>query len=249
MRFGISYSSDPIYMDPFLLNILKDNLGSVVCVMKTNGSLTKKKSSFLKRLNYFLTLLIALGVFTFLKIILIKALYLFKKNPLKIYCLKNQINYMECETINSEKSKKWLLEQSLDIVFNQSQHIVKKEIIDIPRIGMINRHGSLLPKYRGLLSPFWHLKNNENTGGVSFHFLNAKIDDGKIIWQKKIPINKNETLNSLIKKIFIEARTGFKEVITIVSKKNYKNYLIDNNNESSYYKSPTLKDAFEYRFK
>ena len=65
---------------------------------------------------------------TFFKIILIKALHIFKKDPLKTYCLKNQIDYIECETINSEKSKKWLLDQSLDVVFNQSQHIVKKEI-------------------------------------------------------------------------------------------------------------------------
>lgn len=237
-------------MDPFLLNILEDNLTTIKCVMKTDGSLTKKTSSLSKRVNYVLTLLLILGVYNFIKIIFKKIICKFKSNPIKKYCLKNGINYIECKTINSEKSKKWLQSQSLDVVFNQSQHIVKKEIIDIPNIGMINRHGSLLPKYRGLLSPFWHLKNKEKIGGISFHFLNSKIDEGKIIWQKKIPINKGDTVNTLIKKIFVEARSGFKETIIILRNKNYKITLIENRNEdSTYFKSPTLKDAFEYKFK
>ena len=66
---------------------------------------------------------------------------------------------------------------------------------------ILNIHPSLLPKYKGLNTHQRVLSNNEKYSGCTVHFVNSKLDSGKIILQKKVRITKNETKNSLAKKI------------------------------------------------
>ena len=66
---------------------------------------------------------------------------------------------------------------------------------------IINIHPSLLPKYKGLSTHKKAIENNDKYAGCSVHFVTAKIDSGKIIMQKKVKIRKNDTVDSLSKKI------------------------------------------------
>ena len=66
---------------------------------------------------------------------------------------------------------------------------------------IINIHPSLLPKYKGLNTHKRVLKNNEKYTGCTVHFVTPKLDSGKIILQKRILIDRNETEKSLKKKI------------------------------------------------
>ena len=66
---------------------------------------------------------------------------------------------------------------------------------------IINIHPSLLPKYKGLNTHKRVLKNYEKYSGSTVHYVTSKLDSGKIISQKKILLDKNETEKSLKKKI------------------------------------------------
>jgi formyltetrahydrofolate-dependent phosphoribosylglycinamide formyltransferase len=66
---------------------------------------------------------------------------------------------------------------------------------------ILNIHPSLLPKYKGLNTHQRALDNDEKYSGCTVHFVNARLDSGKIILQKKVKITNNETKNSLAKKI------------------------------------------------
>ena len=66
---------------------------------------------------------------------------------------------------------------------------------------ILNIHPSLLPKYKGLNTHQRALNNNEKYSGCTVHFVNSKLDSGKIILQKKVKISKNETMKSLAKKV------------------------------------------------
>ena len=66
---------------------------------------------------------------------------------------------------------------------------------------IINIHPSYLPKYKGLNTSVRALKNKEKFSGCTVHYVNSKLDSGKIILQKKIKISKNETEFSLDRKI------------------------------------------------
>ena len=66
---------------------------------------------------------------------------------------------------------------------------------------IINMHPSLLPKYKGLNTHQRVLDNNENYSGCTVHYVNSKLDAGKIILQKKVKIFKNDSSEKLSKRI------------------------------------------------
>jgi len=66
---------------------------------------------------------------------------------------------------------------------------------------ILNIHPSLLPKFKGLNTHKRVIDNKEKYSGCTVHYVNSKLDSGKIILQKKIKINKNDTPKSLSKKI------------------------------------------------
>ena len=69
---------------------------------------------------------------------------------------------------------------------------------------ILNIHPSLLPKYKGLNTHERALKNKEKYSGCTVHFVNSRLDSGKIILQKKVKISKKETETSLAKKILAQ---------------------------------------------
>ena len=66
---------------------------------------------------------------------------------------------------------------------------------------ILNIHPSLLPKYKGLNTHEKVIRNKEKFSGCTVHFVNSKLDSGKIILQKKVSINKQDTPKSLAKKV------------------------------------------------
>ena len=79
--------------------------------------------------------------------------------------------------------------------------IISKSFIKNFGNKITNIHPSLLPKFKGLNTHKNVLKNNEVYSGCTVHFVSSKLDSGKVILQKKVLIDKNETENSLKKKI------------------------------------------------
>ena len=69
---------------------------------------------------------------------------------------------------------------------------------------ILNIHPSLLPKYKGLNTHFRAIQNNEPYSGCTVHFVNSKLDSGKIILQKKFKIYKKDTAKSLAARVLIQ---------------------------------------------
>lgn len=86
------------------------------------------------------------------------------------------------------------------LVISSFSKILPREIIHYPRLGSLNVHPSLLPKYRGAHPIHWALLNDEKTTGVTIHTVEEKVDTGKILAQKEIPILNTDDINSLIAK-------------------------------------------------
>ena len=83
---------------------------------------------------------------------------------------------------------------------------------------IINIHPSLLPKYKGLNTHKRVLESKEKYSGCTVHLVNSKVDSGKIILQKKTLIEKNETENSLKKKILKQEHKLYSQSIISVFK-------------------------------
>ena len=83
---------------------------------------------------------------------------------------------------------------------------------------IINIHPSLLPKYKGLDTHERVLKNKEKYSGCTVHYVTSKLDSGKIILQKRIRIDKNETAHSLKLKILKQEHELYPKSIISVFK-------------------------------
>jgi phosphoribosylglycinamide formyltransferase 1 len=82
--------------------------------------------------------------------------------------------------------------------------ILSKSFINNFKGKILNIHPSLLPKYKGLNTHEKAIKNKDKYSGCTVHFVNSRLDSGKIINQKKVKINKFDTLKTLAKKILIQ---------------------------------------------
>ena len=78
---------------------------------------------------------------------------------------------------------------------------------------IINIHPSLLPKYKGLNTHEKAIKNKDKYAGCTVHYVNEKLDSGKIILQKKVRIKKNDTPKSLAKKVLKKEHLLYPEAI------------------------------------
>ena len=79
--------------------------------------------------------------------------------------------------------------------------ILSKNFIKNFKGKIINIHPSLLPKYKGLNTHQRAMNNREKYSGCTVHYVNSKLDSGKIILQKKVRILKNDTFKSLNKRV------------------------------------------------
>tara|TARA_A100001234_G_scaffold210493_1_gene210273 strand:+ start:106 stop:687 length:582 start_codon:yes stop_codon:yes gene_type:complete len=91
--------------------------------------------------------------------------------------------------------------------------ILSKKFIKNFKGKILNIHPSLLPKYKGLNTHERVLKNKEKYSGCTVHFVNSRLDSGKIILQKKVKILKNETKDSLAKKILVQENKLYPKAI------------------------------------
>ncbi len=75
--------------------------------------------------------------------------------------------------------------------------ILPKEVLEIPKYGCINVHGSLLPKYRGAAPIQWSILNGDKTTGVTTIYMDEGMDSGDMILKKEVEIGENETTGEL----------------------------------------------------
>jgi len=120
------------------------------------------------------------------------------------YSYSNKVYVVD--NFNGKQCERFLMELKPDLIllgFSTSR-ILKQHIINIPRIGILNAHPGLLPKYRGLDPIEWAIHNGDDIG-VTIHFVDKGVDTGGIVIQKVINIEKDDTIESLRRKAGIVA--------------------------------------------
>lgn len=204
--------------------------------------------SGLKKLQwYFFTF----GFWNFLKLSIYASIilckrklkYLLRKNQNKDFfdlAKKVKCKYYQCCSPNEKKILKLLINSKVDIILLMTSHVLKKNIIKIPSIGIINKHASALPANKGLFPYFWSIIN-QNKQGISFHKVNTSIDQGKLLYQKlNIPKEKLKSMVSFYIYVFNSYPVFVVKAIKNLLNKKYLNY--KTNLKSSYFSLPSTKD-------
>jgi len=120
--------------------------------------------------------------------------------PTKIIAQKNNIKIYQPEKLNFEEFKKDIGEIDLAIVAAYSR-IIPKEILNLPKLGIIGVHPSLLPKYRGPSPIQAAILHDEKETGVTLFMLDEKIDHGPIIAKASLKIEESDNYKILHDKL------------------------------------------------
>jgi methionyl-tRNA formyltransferase len=90
--------------------------------------------------------------------------------------------------------------------------LIPQEALDVPRLGIVNGHPTLLPKGRGPHPWAWAIRTGETEIGLTYHYMDATFDTGNILAQKAIPIGPDDTEETLIPRYQAAAQELLPEV-------------------------------------
>ena len=122
--------------------------------------------------------------------------------PVKELALKASIPVLQPESIRGDEFLAELRQYHPDIIgLTAYGNILPENIINLPPLGTINVHGSLLPKYRGAAPIQWALINGETETGITIMQMDKGVDTGDILLQEKLHIGPEDTAGSLSGKL------------------------------------------------
>ena len=120
-------------------------------------------------------------------------------SPVKQYALEKGLKVLE--PLKIRKNEEFINEiKSLNpdvICVVAYGKILPKEILEIPKLGSINVHGSLLPKYRGAAPIQWAVLNGDKTTGITTMYMDEGMDTGDMLLKEEVEIGEDETTGEL----------------------------------------------------
>ena len=132
----------------------------------------------------------------------------------KIFKIKKKIFNSKKKSLAEKKMLVELKKNKIQLICLAGfMKILSKNFINTFKGKILNIHPSLLPKFKGLNTHERAINNKEKYSGCTVHFVNSKLDSGKIILKKKARIYKKYTPEMLAKKILIQEHKLYKEAI------------------------------------
>tara|TARA_B100001093_G_scaffold173871_1_gene166698 strand:- start:192 stop:773 length:582 start_codon:yes stop_codon:yes gene_type:complete len=132
----------------------------------------------------------------------------------KVFKIKKYIFNFKNKSLAERKILKILEKNKINLICLAGfMKILSKNFVKKFKGKILNIHPSLLPKYKGLDTHKRVIENKEKYTGCTVHYVTSKLDSGKIIIQKKIKINKNDTQKIIAKKVLIEEHKLYPQAI------------------------------------
>jgi methionyl-tRNA formyltransferase len=136
--------------------------------------------------------------------------------PVKRAAQKWNIPILTPENLSDQSFLADLQKLSADLFVVVAFRILPVAVFTMPRLGTINLHASLLPKYRGAAPINWAIINGETETGVTTFFLEEKVDTGEWILQRKISIGETETAGELHDRLCVMGADVLLETVDLI---------------------------------
>lgn len=125
-------------------------------------------------------------------------------SAVKKYAIANNLQLLQPSNLKDDDFKIDLMNLNADIFIVVAFRMLPKSIWEIPPMGTINLHASLLPQYRGAAPINWAIINGESHSGVTTFLIDEKIDTGSILLQNKVEIHDGDSAGVLYDKLIDE---------------------------------------------
>lgn len=143
-----------------------------------------------------------------------------QKSAVKQCAEKYQLPLLQPEKLREEQFLSTLKAIQADLFLVVAFRMLPEVVWQIPPKGTINLHASLLPDYRGAAPINWAIINGEKQTGVTTFFINEKIDQGKIILRRSLPIGEEETAGELHDSLLELGKTTVLDTLHLIAKGN-----------------------------
>lgn len=120
-----------------------------------------------------------------------------QQSAVKKYAVEHQLHVLQPEKLKNPQFLEELKALQADLQIVVAFRMLPEIVWNMPHMGTINVHGSLLPQYRGAAPINWAVINGEKETGVTTFKLKHEIDTGDILLQERFPIGDNETAGSV----------------------------------------------------
>lgn len=114
-------------------------------------------------------------------------------------CNVHNVSFFETEFINCEETRKLFAESRADLGLSLGNGYIPKSVFSLPKNGMINLHGEILPNYQNAQSVVWPIYMMDKYTGLTIHQIDSHIDTGDILFQEKYPIEFHKTLEKTVR--------------------------------------------------
>ncbi|WMY97303.1 MAG: methionyl-tRNA formyltransferase [Arsenophonus sp.] len=164
-------------------------------------------------------------------------------NPVKIIAKKANIQLIQPISLNDHYFVSWIHSFDIDLIIVVAYGLIfPKNILNIPKIGCLNLHASLLPRWRGAAPIQRAILSGDKETGITIIKMNSNVDSGNIVYQKKCFIKTNDTTLSLSQKLIKIGKDALLKTIHLL----HSGFLIEkkqNNNFVKYAKKIKKKEA------
>ena len=123
------------------------------------------------------------------------------ESAVKVFAKEKNLPILQPESLKDEGFLQELQALNIDLIVVVAFKMLPKVVWQIPKIGTINIHASLLPQYRGAAPINWAIINGEKKTGVTSFLINEVIDTGNILLKKEVAIADDETAGTLHDKL------------------------------------------------
>ena len=138
-------------------------------------------------------------------------------SPVKQFGLDNDIEVIQPKRMKDEEVIDKIKEVNPDLIVVVAYgKILPKEIIDIPKYGIINVHSSLLPKYRGASPIHSAILNGDKESGVSIMYIEEGLDSGDVILKETCEITEDDTLGTLHDRLKELGAIGLEKALKLI---------------------------------
>jgi methionyl-tRNA formyltransferase len=204
MNIAILTADEPLYLPRFFSQFLADRASSVRVIYTVPPRYGRDSSIQMARRYH--------ATFGFMNLIRLASRTLVQKtlNALRIpgrgyhrsivaAARRYGVRCDHVSNVNTPDFLNRLREDQIDLIISVScPQVFKRPLIEFPRLGCLNVHGAILPKYRGIAPSFWMMAQGETEAGVTVFLVNEGIDAGDVIAMETFPILPAETLHQFI---------------------------------------------------
>lgn len=150
--------------------------------------------------------------------------------PVKEVAISNNIEVYQPKTLKNNSVLDILKKLNPDIIVVVAYgRLLPKYVLDFPKLGCVNVHGSLLPKYRGAAPIQWSVINGDETTGITTMYMNEGLDTGDILLKAETKIDINETSGDLFERLKYIGADLLLDTLKLIEKDEIRPILQDEN--------------------